>query len=179
MLREIQTEEEERVLLKDDRPRCLYLASERRKRCFSGQWSIWKDTREISFFLWWSPSQPTMLPSTFCKGVFHEAIYICTDTHMHTHTLPHVCKPKECGRASSVSWQQISTERNTVMMPVRVYVNTSLLIIIQNSYIFPKIIPSSVLSFMYSEPSSSLKQYKNNTVTDNGKQWHSDLLVML
>ena len=50
MLREIQTEEEERVLLKDDRPQCLYLALERRKRCFSGRWSIWKDTREISFF---------------------------------------------------------------------------------------------------------------------------------
>ena len=51
VLREIQTEEEERVLLKDDRPQCLYLALERRKRCFSGHWSIWKDTREISFFV--------------------------------------------------------------------------------------------------------------------------------
>lgn len=49
VLREIQTEEEKRVSLKDDQPQCLYLASEGRKRFFSGRWSIWKDRREISF----------------------------------------------------------------------------------------------------------------------------------
>ena len=83
--------------------------------------------------------------------------YVQTHTcaHTHTHTLPHVCKPKECGTASSVSWQQIATERNTEMMPVKVYVNTSFLIIIQNLYFFfvlyffPKIFPSSALSLFY------------------------------
>ena len=86
-------------------------ASERRKRCFSGQWSIWKDTREISFFLWRSPSQPTMLLSTFCKGVFHEAIYICWHAHAHTHThthshmcakAPRMCKGYFCELAANL-----------------------------------------------------------------------------
>ena len=107
VLREIQTEEEKRVLLKDDRPQCLYLALEKRKSASVGSGPFERTEEKSLFFCDGLLYSPQCFSLRFARGYpMKQYAYVLTHTHIHTHThtLPCVCKPKN-GRASSVSWQ--------------------------------------------------------------------------
>lgn len=77
-----------RVLLKNDRPQCLYLALERRKRCFSGHWCI-ERTQEISFvcvtvsFTARNASLYILQGSIPWSNIHMLQTLTCTHTHSH------------------------------------------------------------------------------------------------
>lgn len=146
------------------------LVTERKKVLQRSTGPFEERTQEKSLFVCVTVSSQPVCFSTFYKEYSMCLIYMYRHSHAHTHS--YVCKPKECGRASSVSWQQsLSREKHSDDACKGLC-----------KYFTPDYYPKFGMSctffikfshhqhslfFMYSEPSSSLKQYKYNTITDN------------
>ena len=152
MLREIQTEEEERVLLKDDRPQCF---REKKKVL---QWAVVHlkgHKRNLFFSVTVSFTAHNASLYILQRSIPWSNIHMLTRTctHTHTHTLPHVCKsPKNVqGLLLWAGSKPLQRETQWWCLSGSMQILHSWLLskIWDVLYFFPKIFPSLAFSLFY------------------------------